>query len=232
MAQFASRFPADLHCAQLLSSRAAKRLVGFNSPTPRQAHSSKSEIKRRTDPSPNRLSKRENDRCRRAKRLWHGKKTKGVKRQIVTDDHKANLHDTKIGYWVAGLAIFTYPTLKKICGDGGYRGSFVYEEYKYFGLQVEISKKLKPHGRQVLPKRWIVERTFDWLNHSRRLSKDYELTVASAETLIKISHILRKARLWLFPSRLIRLYRHSDGILHSSAQLFCTSRPSRQRWPE
>ena len=40
---------------------------------------------------------------------------------------------------------------------------------------------------QVLPKRWIVERTFAWLNHSRRLSKDYELTVASAETLIKLS---------------------------------------------
>jgi len=35
-------------------------------------------------------------------------------------------------------------------------------------------------------KRWIVERTFAWLNHSRRLSKNYELTVASAETLIKI----------------------------------------------
>ncbi|MBQ3443495.1 MAG: transposase, partial [Selenomonadaceae bacterium] len=35
----------------------------------------------------------------------------------------------------------------------------------------------------------IVERTFAWLNHSRRLSKDYELTAASAETLIKISHI-------------------------------------------
>ena len=58
-----------------------------------------------------------------------------------------------------------------------------------FGLQVEISEKLKSHSRQVLPKRWIVERTFAWLNHSRRLSKDYELTVASAETLIKISHI-------------------------------------------
>ena len=81
------------------------------------------------------------------------------------------------------------PTLEKICADGGYRGTFVYEAYKYFGLRVEISKKLKPHGWQVLPKRWIVERTFSWLNHSRRLSKDYELTIASAETLIKISHI-------------------------------------------
>ena len=87
------------------------------------------------------------------------------------------------------MATFSYPTLQKICADGGYRGSFVYEAYKYFGLRVEISKKLKPHGLQVLPKRWIVERTFAWLNHSRRLSKDYEMTCASDETLIKISHI-------------------------------------------
>jgi len=36
----------------------------------------------------------------------------------------------------------------------------------------------KTHGWQVLPKRWIVERTFAWLNHSRRLSKNYELTVS------------------------------------------------------
>ena len=103
--------------------------------------------------------------------------------------HKANLHDTKIGYWAIGLATFAYPTLEKICGDGGYRGSFVCEAYKYFGLRVEISKKLKPHSWQILPKRWIVERTFAWLNHSRRLSKDYELTTHSAQTLIKISHI-------------------------------------------
>ncbi|MBQ7630144.1 MAG: transposase, partial [Selenomonadaceae bacterium] len=123
---------------------------------------------------------------------------KGVKRQIVTDEigcllavtiHKANLHDTKMGYWVTGLATFTYPTLKKICADGSYRGSFVFEAYKYFGLRVEISKKLKPHSWQVLPKSWRVERTFAWLNNLRRLSKDYELTAASAETLIKISHI-------------------------------------------
>ena len=74
----------------------------------------------------------------------------------------------------------------RLLGNGG---TFVYEAYKYFGLRVEISKKLKPHGWQVLPKRLIVEQIFSWLNHSRRLSKDYELTIASAETLIKISHI-------------------------------------------
>ena len=120
------------------------------------------------------------------KALTREERSKTAKLVVI---HKANLHDTKIGYWAAGLATFAYPTLEKICADGGYRGTFVYEAYKYFGLRVEISKKLKPHGWQVLPKRWIVERTFSWLNHSRRLSKDYELTIASAETLIKISHI-------------------------------------------
>ena len=94
-----------------------------------------------------------------------------------------------MGYWVAGLATFTYPTLKKICGDGGYRGSFVFDAYKYFGLRVEISKKLKERGWRILPKRWRIERTFAWLNHSRRLSKDYEFLNCSAETMVKISHI-------------------------------------------
>ena len=44
-------------------------------------------------------------------------------------------------------------------------------------------------GFQVLPKRWVVERTFAWLNGSRRLSKDYENSCCSAETMIMISHV-------------------------------------------
>ena len=43
-------------------------------------------------------------------------------------------------------------------------------------------------GFQVLPKRWVVERTFAWLNFSRRLSKDYEISCRSAEAMIMISH--------------------------------------------
>ena len=78
--------------------------------------------------------------------------------------HKANLHDTKIGYWATGLATFIYLTLQKICADGSYRGSFVYEAYKYFDLRVEITKELKPNGWQIIPKRWRFERTFVRLN--------------------------------------------------------------------
>ena len=94
-----------------------------------------------------------------------------------------------MGWWIAGLTTFAYPTLEKICGDGGYRGSFVYETHKYLGLRVKISKKLKAHSWQVLPKRWRIERTFAWLNHSRRLIKDYEIRTNSVESMIKISHI-------------------------------------------
>ena len=77
------------------------------------------------------------------------KKKKGYKRQLVTDEidcliavmvHKANLHDTKIGYWAAGSATFTYP----ICADGGYESRNIEE--------VETWK--------VLQKRWRFERTF------------------------------------------------------------------------
>ena len=52
-------------------------------------------------------------------------------------------------------------------------------------------------GFQVLPKRWVVERTFAWLNGSRRLSKDYETSCCSAETMIMISHAATLLnRLW------------------------------------
>ena len=69
--------------------------------------------------------------------------------------------------------------------------------FRLRGVQIFRLTGRNQQETQASPKRWIVERTFACLNHSRRLSKDYELTVASAETLIKISHIhtLLK-RLW------------------------------------
>ncbi|MBR1730460.1 MAG: transposase [Selenomonadaceae bacterium] len=52
-----------------------------------------------------------------------------------------------------------------------------------------MSPKIKGEGFQIIPKRWILERTFAWLNYSRRLSKDYEIKTASEEAMIIISHI-------------------------------------------
>lgn len=54
---------------------------------------------------------------------------------------------------------------------------------------VVVRRMQKQKGFVVLPKRWIVERTFGWLNRSRRLSKDYEKTIASSEAFITIAMI-------------------------------------------
>jgi hypothetical protein len=56
-----------------------------------------------------------------------------------------------------------------------------------FGYNVEVVKRNELHKFQILPKRWIVERTFALANWSRRLSKDYELRHTSAETMIHIA---------------------------------------------
>jgi putative transposase len=57
-----------------------------------------------------------------------------------------------------------------------------------FAWTLTIVKRNEAHRFLVLPRRWIVERTFAWLNWSRRLSQDYELCSASAETLIHIAY--------------------------------------------
>ena len=102
--------------------------------------------------------------------------------------HAANIHDTKAGIEPAKLAFQRYPSIKKFCADAGYRGTFILDVDETLGLGVDISEKIKPHEWEKLPWRWVVERTLSWLNNSRRLSKDYEMSIASAETIIKISH--------------------------------------------
>ena len=103
--------------------------------------------------------------------------------------HAANIHDTKGGISTAKQAYVRYPSIQKFCADAGYRGTFVSDVKEQLGLDVDISEKIKPHQWEKLPWRWVVERTLSWLNHSRRLSKDYEISVASAEAMVKISHL-------------------------------------------
>ena len=126
-----------------------------------------------------------------------GKKVKGRKRHIVVDTmgnllsvvvHAANTHDTIAGIEPARKARLFYPTIKAFCGDEGYRGTFVDDVREYLGLRVDISERISPKF-VIIPKRWIVERTFAWAGHSRRLSKDYEISTASAEAMFKVSHI-------------------------------------------
>ena len=134
-----------------------------------------------------------------------GKKTKGRKRHIVTDTlgnllavvvHAANIHDTKAGILPARQAFEKYPTLQRFCADAGYRKSFEQAVLEKLGLGVDISEKIQPHTWEILPWRWIVERTFSWLGHSRRLAKDFEISVSSAEAMIRISHLHTLLHRW------------------------------------
>jgi len=121
---------------------------------------------------------------------------KGRKRHIVTDTqghllhvkvHAANTHDTVSGCSIFEAALQKYPTLKGVCADAGYRKTM--EEFVTGVLKktLEISARITP-GWAILAKRWVVERTFAWLNHFRRLSKDYEISIKSAENNVIIAH--------------------------------------------
>ena len=73
--------------------------------------------------------------------------------------------------------------------DGGYdKPPFINWCEMLFGVKVAIAQRLG-EGFQVIPKRWIVERTFGWFNWSRRLSKDYEQSPEASESIIYIAMI-------------------------------------------
>ena len=80
--------------------------------------------------------------------------------------------------------------LKLIWADGGYRGELIAWVDETLGWKLEIVEKPKDQsGFQVLPKRWIVERTFAWLVRQRRLARDYERLPATSEAFIYVAMI-------------------------------------------
>lgn len=125
------------------------------------------------------------------------KKVKGRKRHIVVDTmgnllsvvvHAANIHDTKSGIMPARLAFERYPTIKGFCADAGYRKTFINDVKNQLGLDVDISERITPQW-QIIPKRWVVERTLSWFNPFRRLSKDYEISTSSQVANVIITHL-------------------------------------------
>jgi len=102
--------------------------------------------------------------------------------------HAANIHDTRSGINPAKKAFAKYPSIKKFYGDEGYRKTFTANVKAELGLGVDISPKILPEFG-ISTKRWIVERTFAWANHSRRLSKDYEISAAHEENMFMISNL-------------------------------------------
>jgi transposase len=101
--------------------------------------------------------------------------------------HAANELDTVLGCEVFQQACKDYQTLKGVCADADYRKTM--EEFVQNALDktIEISARISK-GWSVLTKRWVVERTFSWLNHYSRLLKDYEVSILSTETYVMIAH--------------------------------------------
>ena len=84
----------------------------------------------------------------------------------------------------------TATRLTLIWADGGYAGKLIAWVKDICGWRLEIVKRSDDvKGFKVVPKRWIVERTFAWLYRYRRLSKDYEYLVSSSENMIYIAMI-------------------------------------------
>jgi putative transposase len=77
--------------------------------------------------------------------------------------------------------------MRLIFADGGYAGKLVDWAAGWYGRVVRIVKRTAAHTFEVLPKRWIVERTFAWLGKYRRLSKDYETLIECSESMIVIA---------------------------------------------
>lgn len=127
-----------------------------------------------------------------------GKLIKGRKRHIVVDTigcliivlvHAANVYDGRAAREVLVALFSVVNTIKKIWADGAYKGEeFIRWVKEKFDCILEVVEKKKTgQGFQVLPRRWVVERTFSWLGRSRRLSKDYERKTTSSEGQVYIA---------------------------------------------
>lgn len=141
-----------------------------------------------------------------------GKKIKGRKRHILVDTQgflvqavvtSADFGDREGVLKLAFRAGKLLENTKLIWADMGYQGKKARNGLLQFGIQLEIVRRplkgmwvLKDtdlaslefeEGFKVLPKRWIVERTFAWMSKYRRLSKDYEYFPSTTESMMYIS---------------------------------------------
>jgi putative transposase len=134
-----------------------------------------------------------------------GKKLKGRKRHLLTDTlgnvlvvvvHAANIADSVGAKQVFEcLAPVWQRSLQLVWADGSYEGALWTLIYALFQIVIAIVKRTDDQsGFVVLPKRWVVERTFAWLGRYRRLSKDYEQCPKSSAGMIYLAsiHIMLK----------------------------------------
>ncbi len=141
-----------------------------------------------------------------------GKKINGRKRHLLTDTlglpvaavvHAADIQDRDGAPLVMAAARFLYPWLRHVFADGAYRGAALATALDKIGRwRIDIVKRCDTAtGFVVLPRRWVVERTFAWLNRNRRLAKDFEARLESALA-------------WLYLASIKLLSRRLGRVLH------------------
>ena len=110
--------------------------------------------------------------------------------------HSASIQDRR-GARLLMIRLYTmFAAVSVIWADGGYSGVLVEWAKSMFNWNLTIVKPTDAMCGKfvVLPRRWVVERSFAWLGNSRRLSKDYELLTDTAEAFIKITEVHRLLR--------------------------------------
>ena len=129
------------------------------------------------------------------------KLVRGRKRHLIVDTQgwvlkafvtEANYHDGRVASWLVTLLTTLFPRLAKLWADRAYRGRFV-EVCEAHEIEADIvTPEPGQSGFEVQPRRWVVERTFAWLNNYRRLSKDYEEWVQTSDAMIyaAMSHLM------------------------------------------
>ena len=123
----------------------------------------------------------------------------GRKRHILVDAlglllvavvHAANIQESEGAKRVLGRALGRFPRLRLVWVDQGYKRHLVEWAAAVGGWIVEVVAKPKEQKAfAVLPRRWVVERTFAWLGRCRRLSKDYEALPETSEAWLQVAMI-------------------------------------------
>ena len=127
-----------------------------------------------------------------------GKKVKGIKRHIIVDTlglvlavviQSASVQDRDGAVEVVNKLCESWKKVVKIFADGGYRGQLINFIKTKFKIELEIIKRDELHTFKILPKRWVVERTFAWIETNRRNSKNYERLNNTSAAMVHLSTI-------------------------------------------
>jgi transposase len=110
---------------------------------------------------------------------------------VGAEVHPADVQDRDGAKLVIEAIHQLFPWLRHLFADSVYNGPSLHQTLTKFGnWTIEIVKRTADAaGFQLLPRRWVVERTLAWLNRNRRLAKDFEATIASAKAWVYIASV-------------------------------------------